>query len=97
MEKVNVNKDPKFKYDNELSYEEKIKIIDQLEYGKYRIDFSGGDLLIDPLNLDVIEYASEKLGSENVGISISGRFVDEEIIEKLKGKFIFRISTFCYT
>lgn len=86
MDKKNLEKSKVYRYEDELSYEEKIKIIDQLEYGAYRIDFSGGELLIDPLNIDLIEYASKKLGSENVGISISGRFVDDELIERLKGK-----------
>lgn len=84
--KINTNKDKDYSFEGELSFNEKIKIIDQLKVGDFRIDFSGGDLLIDPLNLDLILYASEKLGAENVGISISGAFVTEELVEKLKGK-----------
>ncbi len=72
--------------DDELNYNQKIKIIDQLKKGDFRIDFSGGDLLIDSSNLDVILYASEKIGYENVGISVSGAFLDEKTIERLKGK-----------
>lgn len=72
--------------DDELSFEDKIKIIDQLKRGDYRIDFSGGDLLIDPSNLEVVLYASEKLGSENVGMSVSGAFLDDATIERIAGK-----------
>lgn len=86
LKKVNTEKDKDFKHNNELSFNEKINVIDQLKKGDFRIDFSGGDLLIDPLNLDVVLYASEKLGKENVGISVSGAFIDEEIVSKLEGK-----------
>lgn len=86
LEKVNVKKDINYSYQGELSFIEKKKVIDQLDKGDFRIDFSGGDLLIDPLNLEFILYASEKLGKENVGLSISGAFVNDELIAHIKDK-----------
>ena len=77
----------KFSYDDrELNFEQKKGIIDQLSGGNYRIDFSGGELLIDPLNVDLICYASEKLGKENIGISVSGAFINDKLINKLKDR-----------
>lgn len=82
---INQEMDPEFTYDGkELTYLQKVAIIDQLKDGNYRIDFSGGELLIDPMNLKLIQYASEKLGKENVGISVSGAFITDEIVEILK-------------
>ncbi len=86
LKNVNINRNKTYKFEDELNFNEKIRIIDQLEKNKYRIDFSGGELLIDPLNIDVILYASEKLGKENVGISVSGAFINDELISKLKDK-----------
>ncbi|MBD7912400.1 MULTISPECIES: radical SAM protein [Clostridium] len=86
FEKINLGRDENYRFQGELDFNSKVRIIDQLKEGDFRIDFSGGDLLIDPLNLDLIIYASEKLGKENVGISISGAFVTEEIVERLRGK-----------
>lgn len=40
---------------------------------------------MDPLNVDLVLHASERLGSDNVGLSTSGVFVDD-IIDKLQGK-----------
>lgn len=82
--KVNEERNENHSIDGELSYSDKVKVIDQLQKGDFRIDFSGGDLLIDPLNIDLVLYASKRLGKENVGISISGAFVTDEVISKLK-------------
>ena len=71
---------------DELTYKEKIEVIDKLKKGDFRIDFSGGDLLVDKSNLDVVLYASEKLGPENIGISVSGAFLNDEVISKLAGR-----------
>lgn len=86
LKQVNTEKDSEFSYKEELSFEDKKKIIDQLEPGKFKVDFSGGELLIDPLNVDLVVYASERLGADNVGVSTSGTFLTDEVIHKLKGK-----------
>lgn len=86
LKKINTEKDKNFKHNNELSFNEKIAAIDQLKKGDFRIDFSGGDLLIDPLNIEVVLYAAEKLGKDHIGISVSGAFIDNEVVSKLEGK-----------
>lgn len=87
VSKVNaINELKSSKFSNELDHDSKKRVIDSLTKGKYRIDFSGGELLIDPSNLELIRYASDKLGKENIGISISGAFVDDNVVEMLKDK-----------
>ncbi|NUU96929.1 radical SAM protein [Marinitoga sp. 1138] len=82
---INKEEKPDFSYDTEeLNFKQKIAVIDQLSKGNYRIDFSGGELLIDPMNIKVIQYASKKLGKENIGISVSGAFITDEIVKILK-------------
>jgi MoaA/NifB/PqqE/SkfB family radical SAM enzyme len=71
---------------HELSFKQKVAIIDQMKPGDFQIDFSGGDVLIDPTNVDLILYASEKCGSSNIGLSIPGTFLSDVIIAQLKGK-----------
>lgn len=84
--KFNSEKNSCTTLESELNYECKKKVIDNLEKGKYRIDFSGGELLIDPCNINLIRYASDKLGKENIGVSISGAFVDDNVVALLKDK-----------
>lgn len=86
MEKVNLKKDPMYHFGDELNFNQKLRVVDELSKENVRLDFSGGEVLIDPLNLEVILYASEKLGPENVGISVTGAFLDIKTIERLKGK-----------
>lgn len=83
---INGDNDKDAHFEEELSFHEKQQVIDQLKKGDFRLDLSGGDLLIDPLNIDLILYASEKLGRENVGISVTGAFITEDIVNKLSGK-----------
>jgi MoaA/NifB/PqqE/SkfB family radical SAM enzyme len=75
-----------YKFENELRYSDKVKIIDQMYKGDFRIDFSGGELFIDPLNADLILYASEKLGKNNIGVSASGAFVTDDLVRNLRDK-----------
>lgn len=82
----NENKDSCFAFEGELTFEQKKKIIDNMEADKYRIDFSGGELFLDPMNLELILYASDKFGAENIGVSTSGAFITDEIAVQLKNK-----------
>ena len=69
---------------NELSLKDKKNIVDQLSEMNVRVDFSGGELLINDENLELIKYAGLKLKKENVGISVSGMFFDKKHICGLK-------------
>lgn len=69
---------------DELSFNQKIKIIDNIDI-PVRIDFSGGELLLDSMNTELIIYASKKFGKKNIGVSTSGIFIDENWIKKVSG------------
>jgi radical SAM protein with 4Fe4S-binding SPASM domain len=80
---VNTTEINKYK---ELSFEQKVQILKQMNKDDFSIDFSGGDVLIDPNNLKLIELASRKFGKENIGLSIPGTFLTEEYVDFLKNK-----------
>lgn len=82
----NKDRNPDFSLTMELTYNQKKKIIAEMNPDIYRIDFSGGELFLDPLNTDLILFASDHLGSENIGISTSGALITEEIASKLQGR-----------
>ena len=73
-------------YPGELSFSEQINVLDQMHSKDFSIDFSGGDVFINPKNIDLVLYASEKFGRENVGLSIPGTFTNEKLLKKLQNK-----------
>jgi len=56
----------------ELSLEEKLQVLDNLEGTNFEIDFSGGDPLVCSENLEVIRYAANKYGRENFTVTTTG-------------------------
>lgn len=70
----------------ELSFEEKRQFIDQLTPGRFNLDFGGGEILSNPEHLDLILYASERIGADSIGVSKTGVNLTDSVIEKLKGK-----------
>lgn len=80
--RINFSRDCDFHPEEELSFNEKIKVLENIDIPA-RIDFSGGELLLDPLNTELIIHASKKIGKENIGISTSGIFIDEDWIHKI--------------
>lgn len=72
--------------EGELSFNQQVEVLKQLDPNKFKIDFSGGDILINPRNIDLILIASEKFGTENIGLSIPGTFTTPQAIEMLSGK-----------
>lgn len=55
-----------------LPLEKKLKILDNLKGANVEIGFSGGDLLLNDENLEVIQKASEMIGKENIGLTATG-------------------------
>jgi len=68
----------------ELTYEEKIKTLDNIDYDNVQIDFSGGDALIVEENHKVLEYAAHKIGKENITITLTGNALNQVSPGKLK-------------
>ncbi len=76
----------------ELSLDEKFKILENLQGKTVKIDFSGGDPLVLPENLLVIERASKSFGKDNVTLTATARGLDHKVILRLAnliGEFNF--------
>jgi MoaA/NifB/PqqE/SkfB family radical SAM enzyme len=69
----------------ELTLLQKKKIIDDLVGKNISIDFSGGELFYFDENIQLIEYASLKLGRNNIGVSTSG-WGYPKYVKRLKNK-----------
>ncbi len=71
-----------------ISYIDKIKIVENLDVSKIKIDVSGGDPLIIKENLNIIRMLSEKFGKANINVtttSIGLKFVKYHFIKKYIG------------
>lgn len=72
---------------DELSWEKKVAVIDMLiELSKIRdirCDISGGELLTDIKNLELLHKLSDGIGKEKVGISILGAYLNESVAKEL--------------
>jgi MoaA/NifB/PqqE/SkfB family radical SAM enzyme len=67
----------------ELSLENKLNILKNLEGNDVSIDFAGGDPLSCYENYLVIEAASKRFGKENISITSTGYFVKKYGVENL--------------
>lgn len=71
----------------ELTVPEKLRAVEKIaelsSLRDVRVDFSGGEILTDLDNLEVIEYAAGLLGREKVGISTSGYRLDDAMAHRL--------------
>ena len=76
-------------YRDELTLGEKKRIVEKIAEAKkmrqVRIDFSGGEIFTNLDNVEVIEYAAELLGRENIGISSSGYRIGDDMARRLAG------------
>ena len=74
---------------DELALGEKKRIVEKIAEAKkmrqVRIDFSGGEIFTNLDNVEVIEYAAELLGRENIGISSSGYLIGDAMARRLAG------------
>lgn len=76
----------------ELSLEDKLKIVDNLDIEALDIDISGGEPLLFRENVDVIERLSKKFGRDNVSITTTGRglaLVDKNTLKDIVGEVGF--------
>jgi MoaA/NifB/PqqE/SkfB family radical SAM enzyme len=64
----------------ELTLEEKLTVIKHLDGVECRVDLSGGEVMLDrKTHLPLIKELSRTIGRERVGISCSGKYIDEKI------------------
>src|ERR1044071_8036933 len=81
----------------ELELQGKLKILDHLDGFTPRIDFSGGDLLVFPENLDLVKAAERRFGREAITITATSAGVNEQMVELLPsiiGHFNFTFDGF---
>ncbi len=67
----------------DLSLEDKLKVIENLDSETIRIDFSGGEPLIDLENLEILKVLSEKFGRERISITSTGKDLERVDLEEL--------------
>jgi len=68
----------------DLSLEEKLKIITNLDSSSIKIDLSGGDPLYEDENLEVLKKLSKKFGKENISITSTGKGLEKITLFELK-------------
>ncbi len=69
----------------DLSLEDKLKVIENLDSETIRIDFSGGEPLVDSENLEILKVLSEKFGRERISITSTGKGLERVDLEEIAG------------
>lgn len=67
----------------DISLEDKLKVIENLDSETIKIDFSGGEPLRDLENLEILRILSEKFGRERIAITSTGKGLERVDLEKL--------------
>ncbi len=67
----------------EISLEDKLKIVKNLDSNTIKIDFSGGEPLIDLENLEILNVLSKKFGKEKISITSTGKGLERVDLGKL--------------
>jgi len=67
----------------DISLEDKLKVIKNLDSKTIKIDFSGGEPLMDLENLEILRILSEKFGREKISVTSTGRGLEKVDLEKL--------------
>jgi MoaA/NifB/PqqE/SkfB family radical SAM enzyme len=67
----------------ELKYEEKVRVLDHLAGFNVKLDLSGGDALVTPDGLPLLEAASSRLGRSNLTLTVTGAGVRRESIGRV--------------
>ncbi|MBW6442767.1 radical SAM protein [Patescibacteria group bacterium] len=78
----------------ELSLEDKLKVVDNLDLESFDIDISGGEPLLFRENVEVIRRLSKKFGRDNISITTTGRGL--ALVDKNALKDIIREVGFTY-
>lgn len=76
----------------ELSLEDKLRIVDNLDMPNFDIDVSGGEPLLFSENVGIIERLSKKFGRNNISITTTGRglaLVDKDTLKEIVGEVGF--------
>lgn len=71
------------KLGRELSFDGKLKVIDHLTGFDCRIDFSGGDALVTPEGIELLEMLVARIGRQNVTLTITGAGLERASIARV--------------
>jgi MoaA/NifB/PqqE/SkfB family radical SAM enzyme len=67
----------------ELTYDEKLQVLENLAGLNVRVDISGGDALITPDGLPLLEAAAARVGRKNVTLTVTGMRVLDEMLDRV--------------
>jgi MoaA/NifB/PqqE/SkfB family radical SAM enzyme len=76
----------------ELSYSDKLRVLEHLAGFSCRIDLSGGDALVTPEGLALLEAVSARVGRDNLTLTITGAGLKPVLVDRvapLIGEFNF--------
>ncbi len=76
----------------ELSLEDKLRIVDNLDMQNFDIDVSGGEPLLFNENVGIIERLSKKFGKDSISITTTGKglaLVDKNTLKDIVGEVGF--------
>lgn len=69
----------------DLSLEQKLKIIENIDVQNITLDISGGEPLMFEENLELIRLASKKFGRSSISVTSTGRGLERVNLEELSG------------
>jgi len=67
----------------DLSLEDKLKVIENLDSKSIKIDFSGGEPLWNLENIEILKVLSEKFGREMISVTSTGKGLERVDLEEL--------------
>ena len=68
----------------ELSFSQKLRVVENLQGVDCRVDLSGGEVMTNkPDHMAIIRALSQKLGKDCLGISCSGKGIDDSVAAEL--------------
>jgi MoaA/NifB/PqqE/SkfB family radical SAM enzyme len=74
----------------DLSLEQKLKVIENLDVQNINLDISGGEPLMFDENLELIRTVSKKLGKDSISITSTGKGLERVNLESLS-KYIYEL------
>lgn len=67
----------------ELTFDQKLKVIDHMEGFECRVDFSGGDALVTAEGIELLKVLSQRVGRQNVTLTITGAGLERGYIPEV--------------
>jgi hypothetical protein len=68
---------------SELTYANKLRVLEHLSGLNVRVDLSGGDALITPDGLPLLEACAAKIGRSNVTLTVTGMNVPDSMLDRV--------------